>query len=961
MTNDAVKKTGTFNVKRIAPYLVLALMMAASVWVWRYSENGETAKARARFDEYCQEIVEDIIKRFSAYKMILQGGAGLFIASEEVTREEWRAYVEYHQVHTLYPGTQAMGFAKVVPPGELTHLVESVRAEGFPEYTVRPEGERPLYTPVVFLEPLDAIHRPVLGYDMFSEPVRRAAMERARDTASPAMTGRLRLVIEDAYEEVQDGYILCVPVFDPAVPPDDVEARRPALIGFVYSVLRLKDLMRGIFPKAPQMVAFALYDGTTVAPEALLFASSELDGGSGTDHRARFSSHTTLELYGHPWTLAFRSTPQFDAGAAPLYQPWTILAAGLFTSILIFLLMRTQQKITVKAEALAESMTSALRESEEDIRASEREKTLILENANESIAYHDRDHHLVWANGAYLAGAHTVTGLPATVEDVKGKKCFDALGLGKICHHCPVSEAIRTGTPQEAVLTPHNQPHWPATQGCWLVRAAPVRDSTGVIIGAIEMAHNITERVRTEEKLRASEEHLRTTLYSIGDAVISTDAEGCVVSMNPMAESLTGWSEQEATGQPLDTVFRIVNEQTGRPVESPVRKVLKQGVIVGLANDTLLLARDGRQIPIADSGAPIRNEAGEATGVVLVFRDQTEGRKALQALRESEERFRMMAENVKDYAIFMLDPGGHVMSWSAGAEKITGYRADEIVGQHFLRFYTKVDIASGKPEQVLKVAAAEGRFEEEGWQVRKDGSQFRANVVVTALRNEESQLLGFVKITRDVTEQKQAEADRIARQAAEQANQAKSLFLANMSHEIRTPLNAILGFTQVLERDPSLTQRQTGMLHTIGRSGQHLLNLINDILDMSKIEAGRLELSPANFCLHDLLYDLEMMFRSRAQAKQLQLLMERDDSVPRYVNADEAKLRQVLVNLVGNAVKFTETGGVAVRVIRRRFVWWWRWRTAVPGLQRRSWTAFSSPSSNRQRVRRPVARAWDCP
>jgi signal transduction histidine kinase len=161
---------------------------------------------------------------------------------------------------------------------------------------------------------------------------------------------------------------------------------------------------------------------------------------------------------------------------------------------------------------------------------------------------------------------------------------------------------------------------------------------------------------------------------------------------------------------------------------------------------------------------------------------------------------------------------------------------------------------------------------------------------------------------------KRAEHDRIARAVAEEANQAKSLFVANMSHEIRTPMNAILGFAQILERDPSLSPEQAEHVRIITHSGAHLLRLIGDILDISKIESGRITLNEAAFCLSDLLNDLELMFRSRVNARGLQLLIARDESLPRYMTADDGKLRQILVNLIGNAVKFTVTGGVAVRV-----------------------------------------------
>jgi PAS domain S-box-containing protein len=252
---------------------------------------------------------------------------------------------------------------------------------------------------------------------------------------------------------------------------------------------------------------------------------------------------------------------------------------------------------------------------------------------------------------------------------------------------------------------------------------------------------------------------LQVTLSSIGDAVITTDAESRVTFLNPVAQALTGWDQQDAAGVPLEVVFRIINQETRGTVENPATRALREGLVVGLANHTLLIAKNGTERAIDDSAAPIRNDNGVVVGVVLVFRDVTDRRKAEEALRESEERFRLLVEGVHDYAIFMLDPKGNITTWNAGAERIKGYTAEEIVGKHFSCFYPQEAIEAGWPELELQSATAHGRFEDEGWRLRKDGSKLWANVIITRLRDDNGDLKGFSKITRDLTERMRKESE----------------------------------------------------------------------------------------------------------------------------------------------------------------------------------------------------------
>lgn len=281
-----------------------------------------------------------------------------------------------------------------------------------------------------------------------------------------------------------------------------------------------------------------------------------------------------------------------------------------------------------------------------------------------------------------------------------------------------------------------------------------------------------------------------------------------------------------------------------------------------------------------------------------------------QALRESEERFRLVIEGVQDYGIFALSPEGVVASWNLGAERIKGWSADEILGKHFSQFYPD-ETRGFLPGEMLDRARAAGAAEDEGWRVRKDGTRFWANVVITALHDDTGALKGFAKVTRDITERRRSEeALRDAREEAVAANLAKSEFLSRTSHELRTPMSAILGFGQLLELDDEeLSPRHRAAVQQIMRAGRHLLSLINDLLDISSIEAGGNEVVVEPIDMAELLTEVHGLVSPIVTTADLEfMLMPTDDALTAL--GDRRRVTQVILNLVANAAKYNRTGNM---------------------------------------------------
>jgi len=406
----------------------------------------------------------------------------------------------------------------------------------------------------------------------------------------------------------------------------------------------------------------------------------------------------------------------------------------------------------------------------------------------------------------------------------------------------------------------------------------------------------------------------RLLVESVDDyAIFALDPSGYILSWNPGAQRFKGYTAEEVIGKHFSIFYPKKKIEEGFPDYE-----LREAARVGRFEDEgWRIRKDGTRFWANVVITALHDPAGRLVGYAKVTRDLSERRKAEEELRESEERFRLLVQGVRDYAIFMLDPNGNISTWNAGAQRIKGYTADEIIGKHFSIFYTQEDLDDGKPARELRIATKTGVYEEEGWRLRKDGTRFWANVVITALRKKDGTLAGFAKVTRDLTERRaqQEKAIEAARQAAiaDEANRAKSDFLAAMSHELRTPLNAIGGYTELLAmgvRGP-VTPEQLEDLERIKRSQQHLLGIINDILNFSRIEAGQMTYDLAAVPMSEVIEAVGHMIEPQTVTKGLKL--EVKECAPTVVAwADRSKVEQILINLLSNAVKFTAEGKITL-------------------------------------------------
>ncbi len=421
-------------------------------------------------------------------------------------------------------------------------------------------------------------------------------------------------------------------------------------------------------------------------------------------------------------------------------------------------------------------------------------------------------------------------------------------------------------------------------------------------------------------------EDLASFIREIPDyAIFLLSPAGEIRTWNLGAQRIFGYDADEAVGQFFGVLYRPEDVEARKP-QTELEIAEREGRV---EDQGWRLRKDGRLLRIDTVITPLRNPDGSIRGFSKVTRDLTARFDAEERLRQSEESFRLILESVKEYAIFRLGLDGKVATWNAGAQRIFGYGADEAIGQHFSQFYPPEENAANKPGYELEIARRFGRVEDEGWRVRKDGTRFWANTLITAIYDSGGELRGYAKVTRDITERKTAEtmqralleqreafvrAEEEKRRAeassiaAQEANRAKDAFLMTLSHELRTPMTAVLGWSRLLPVLDPAEPAFKAAIEGIARSAELQAQLIDDLLDVSRIIAGKLQLKVESTSVSAIVNAAVDTVRTAADAKSIRIEVDLANDLG-HADVDSMRIQQAVWNLLTNAVKFSPPGG----------------------------------------------------
>ena len=876
----------------LAAALGVALVSAAAA---QFIARDASTTQQRRFAAAAATADELIRDRVQAQIALLQGGAGVFAAAPSLTCRQFADFVQRMELDANYPGTLGVGYTARLDRDTLPAF------EQLNGLTIWPAGDRDEYHSIRCLAPLDRRNREALGYDMSTEPLRREAMGRARDTGKAALSARVELVQEIGPDR-QPGFLIYVPVYLGETVPPDVASRRRDLRGFVYSPLRAGDFLRGTLDAAAGRVHLEVFDGASTDPAALLYR----DGGTAAE--ALSPIVRTMDVGGHRWTMRFRPvpTPQLTRGRSIAAG---VLAAGLVLSLLLYrALARARQ-----AAAEADVAERRARESSELARRGAEQLASIMDAVPALVSFIDLDERYLVVNRRYEEwfGRPRAAIEGRTAREVLGDEVYSAAG-GALRQ----ALAGRAAAAEATFRFPDGSEHFV------LASYTPHRDSEGAVQGAIALLTAITELKKAQLAVEASEANLRAVLNTSLDAVIQMDQDGRVAFWNPRAEEIFGWTEDETRGRPVAEL--IVPEALRDAHRGGLAHLLAtgHGPILGRRIEVPAVRRDGCEIPVELTVTAIRRD--DRLSFNAFVSDLSDRKRAETARKFLTDAAIALSSSLERDQVRALIANRAVPYLATGAA-IVIFEGPGTVG-----FSCGAGTLSGEQAAAWHARLSARQADAGDWTGLADTPD-AGNAVALPL-SAGSQTMGALVLEGRGAAPGRPEEDRAlieeyARRAAmalynaqlyeqaQTANRLKDEFLSTLSHELRTPANAILGWAQMALDGAAEGRDVSRALEAVLRNAHAQNELISDILDAQRLTIGKVRLDLGQVDVDQVITAAIESVRPTALAKRVALR-------PRLCEAgivigDAERLQQVFWNLLSNAIKFTPAGG-AVDIECRR-------------------------------------------
>lgn len=885
--------SGLFNGDISLAPLVLLLGFGISLSFFLYAIRRDHAEADLQFRIKARDCFSRIENRISENMTTVEAVAALVNASDYVERSEFKVFTQPFLEQN--PSIQALQWIQYLKDSERKKYEAMARADGLKDFQIKdlatihaaiPSPRRDEYYVIYYNEPSQR-NQLVTGLDNGSNPQRKAtllkAAERGCATASPPVT-----LAQD--REGGGAYLVYIPVYSTPAIRDGVSQPKENLAGFAAGVFRIDALLSSALSENQREVVHVSLTDITNPEEPLPVGSA----GTPSSNHLDISFSGQLNVGGRTWQV------QAIPGRAYHIPGHSTALVRFFLSILL----------TITLALFLGYRSGSIRKLREN---EDRFRYIIKHNPN-AIAVFDNEMNILHVSDRFIKDYRLQD------RNIIGRNHYEVFPdipqRWKEVHARCLAGAIEG---KDEDIFPRLDGSVDYTR--WECR--PWRYADGTIGGMIAYTEVITERKLAEIALEEKNALLSCLLNSIPDVIFFKDRNGVYQGCNPAFAELMGCGADEIVGR---TDYDLLPAEIATGCLKTDFQVFETGESV--YQEEWVPYPDGHQVLLGVLKAPLRSASGDLIGIIGVGRDNTQQFLSGEALRESEARFRHLIDSLENIAVQGYSPDGTVHYWNRANESIYGYTEQEALGRNLLDLIIPPEMREQVREEVRK-ACETGQPPEasELTLKRKDGSlvQIYSTHVVLRVPGQEP-VLYCLDI--DITERKAAEdalrmanlqleqATALAQQMAaqaESASAAKSEFLANMSHEIRTPLNGIIGMTSLL-MVTNLTSEQRKFAEVICSSGQALMGLINDILDFSKIEAGRLEIEKVGFHLPGLLDDLTTVMAVKAQDKGLDLFVAADPDVPEHLMGDPNRIRQILTNLVGNAIKFTECGEVSVLV-----------------------------------------------